>query len=370
MSLENDSSLWLAKEHFQQFIDLLWSQGYRVIGPRIDQSAIIYDEVRQTTDLPVGWTQQQSPGRYQVLRRDDQQWFGFNVGPHSWKQFLFPPHAVLVEVQRIEAGWEMSEPNRCLPKYAFLGVRACELAAIALQDQIFKQQQYVDPVYAQLREQALIIAVNCTGASSTCFCSSLETGPTCRQGFDMALSELEDGFTVEVGSQLAATLLETLPTNVTTAQQQLAAAAAREQASKEMTKQLDTTNLHDLLLDNLDHPHWDQVAERCLSCTNCTMVCPTCFCSSVSEVGDLLGDKVQRVRQWDSCFNLQFSYMNGGLVRNDVRARYRQWLTHKLATWIDQFGSSGCVGCGRCISWCPVGIDLTEEVAALREKVG
>jgi ferredoxin len=97
------------------------------------------------------------------------------------------------------------------------------------------------------------------------------------------------------------------------------------------------------------------------------MVCPTCFCSSVTEVSDLQGDHVERERHWDSCFNLDFSYMNGGLVRNDVRSRYRQWLTHKLASWIDQFGTSGCVGCGRCITWCPVGIDLTQEVAAIRE---
>jgi ferredoxin len=97
------------------------------------------------------------------------------------------------------------------------------------------------------------------------------------------------------------------------------------------------------------------------------MVCPTCFCSTVSEVSDLAGDHVERHRQWDSCFNLEFTYMNGGMVRDNTRNRYRQWLTHKLATWIDQFGSSGCVGCGRCIAWCPVGIDLTEEVSAIRE---
>jgi ferredoxin len=98
------------------------------------------------------------------------------------------------------------------------------------------------------------------------------------------------------------------------------------------------------------------------------MVCPTCFCASVQETTDLSGEQVDRRRQWDSCFNFDFSYLNGGVVRDQVRSRYRQWLTHKLATWWDQFGLSGCVGCGRCITWCPVGIDLTQEVAALREQ--
>jgi ferredoxin len=96
------------------------------------------------------------------------------------------------------------------------------------------------------------------------------------------------------------------------------------------------------------------------------MVCPTCFCSSVEDVSDLSGEHVERRRHWDSCFNFSFSYMNGGNVRDNTRSRYRQWLTHKLGSWIEQFGASGCVGCGRCITWCPVGIDLTEEVAAIR----
>jgi ferredoxin len=145
-----------------------------------------------------------------------------------------------------------------------------------------------------------------------------------------------------------------------------AADAARKQAVDQITRRLDTEGIRDLLLSNLEHPRWSEVASRCLSCTNCTMVCPTCFCSSVKEVADLQGDHVQRRRQWDSCFNADFSYMNGGLVRNQISSRYRQWLTHKLASWIDQFDTSGCVGCGRCITWCPVGIDLTEEVAAIR----
>lgn len=98
------------------------------------------------------------------------------------------------------------------------------------------------------------------------------------------------------------------------------------------------------------------------------MVCPTCFCSSVHDVADLSGDNVERIRQWDSCFNLDFSYTKGGTVRDNTRSRYRQWLTHKLASWQDQFDSLGCVGCGRCITWCPVGIDLTEEVQAIRVK--
>jgi ferredoxin len=226
----------------------------------------------------------------------------------------------------------------------------------------------VDPIYKARREACLIVAVNCTQAASTCFCTSMNTGPRCTSGFDLALTELTEGFIVEAGSERGGALLGRLPVREATDQELQDADRARARAVEGIQRQMNTEGIRDLLLDNLEHPRWKEVASRCLSCTNCTMVCPTCFCSSVTEVGDLAGDHVERERHWDSCFNLDFSYVNGGIVRNDIRSRYRQWLTHKLASWIDQFGTSGCVGCGRCITWCPVGIDLTEEVAAIRES--
>ncbi len=128
---------------------------------------------------------------------------------------------------------------------------------------------------------------------------------------------------------------------------------------------IDTNGIKDLLYQNFEHPRWDNVAQRCLTCANCTMVCPTCFCTTVEDVSDVTGDHAERWRRWDSCFTQSFSYIHGGSVRTSAKARYRQWMTHKLASWIDQFGTSGCVGCGRCITWCPVGIDITEEVRAI-----
>jgi ferredoxin len=360
--------LSLGKQHFQALLDLLWSQGYRVIGPTISQEAIVYDEVRTLDDLPRGWTDEQSGGKYRLKRRDDDAWFGFVVGPHSPKRFFFPPRVDVAQADRTPDGWQMRDVPDDEPPYALLGVRACELAAIAVQDRTFMHERFVDPVYRRRRERALIIAVNCTQAAGTCFCTSMNTGPRCIRGYDLALTELPDGFTVEIGSPRGADLMAQLPAAIAAAADLEQAEAARRQAVDQITKRLDTTDIRDLLLDNLEHPRWSDVAARCLSCTNCTMVCPTCFCSSVKDVSDLDGGHVTRERHWDTCFNWDFSYMNGAVVRNQIRSRYRQWLTHKLASWIDQFGVSGCVGCGRCITWCPVAIDLTEEVAAIRES--
>jgi Fe-S-cluster-containing hydrogenase component 2 len=132
-----------------------------------------------------------------------------------------------------------------------------------------------------------------------------------------------------------------------------------------MGRTVDVTDIRNLLHRNQEHPRWDDVAERCLACTNCTLVCPTCFCSSVEDVTDLSFENAERIRRWDSCFNPEFASVHGGNFRPTIRGRYRQWLTHKFASWFDQFDVSGCVGCGRCITWCPVGIDVTEEITAI-----
>ncbi|HEV3025776.1 MAG TPA: 4Fe-4S dicluster domain-containing protein [Pirellulales bacterium] len=363
---------FLAVADLQALIDVLAGHGYEVIGPTIEQEAIVYGPIASIDDLPRGWTDVQEPGKYRLVRRDDDALFGYVVGPVSWKRFLFPPTATVATADRTPEGWRMGTPADKPPKYAFLGVRACELAALDVQDRVFLKGPYVDPIYRARREQALIVAANCTQAAPTCFCTSMGTGPRVTAGFDLALTELvgggiaESGFIVEVGSETGAAILGELPTREVAAPELSAADSARQRAVDQISRRMDTEGIRDLLLNNLEHPRWNEVAERCLSCSNCTMVCPTCFCSSVKEVSDLAGDHVERRREWESCFNIDFSYMNGGIVRNQIRSRYRQWLTHKLASWVDQFDTSGCVGCGRCITWCPVGIDLTEEVAAIR----
>ncbi|MEZ6132468.1 MAG: 4Fe-4S dicluster domain-containing protein [Planctomycetaceae bacterium] len=361
---------FLPADRLQSLLDVLIADGRTVIGPTIRQQAIVYEEITSVDDLPRGWTDQQQPGSYRLERRSDDAYFGYVVGPHSWKRFLFPPLSTVATADRESSGWTMRTPEEIPPRHAFLGVRACELAAIAIQDRVFLEGPYVDPIYKARRNAAFIVAVNCTQAAATCFCTSMNTGPRCQAGFDLSLTETEDGFVVETGSDAGRAVLQTIATETVTQQHLTQAESARRNAVDQISKQLDTTDIRNLLLGNLNHSQWEDVAARCLSCTNCTMVCPTCFCSTVTDVADLSGEHVKRQREWDSCFNIDFSYMNGGVVRNTVSSRYRQWLTHKLASWHDQFGQSGCVGCGRCITWCPPGIDLTEEVAAIRLSPG
>jgi formate hydrogenlyase subunit 6/NADH:ubiquinone oxidoreductase subunit I len=359
--------LFFDKSKLQSLLDELRYRGYCVVGPTVDQEAIVYSEICSTAQLPQGWTDEQAPGHYRLQRRSDDAWFGFVVGPHSWKKYLFPPKSTLLSAQKTESGWSFIPMAADSTSYALLGVRACELAAMRIQDRVFLEGPYQDPIYRERRERLFVVAVNCTQAASTCFCTSMNTGPRCENGFDLALTELDNGFLCEVGSDRGRDVVAVCAPLEATPAQLDAAEQARQRAVEQIERQMETSDLPGLLLGNLDHPHWKEVGERCLSCTNCTMVCPTCFCSSVTEVRDLNMDQVDRERSWDSCFNPDFSYLGGSLVRNDTASRYRQWLTHKLDSWHSQFGTSGCVGCGRCITWCPVGIDITEEVAAIRK---
>jgi sulfhydrogenase subunit beta (sulfur reductase) len=364
----------IERESLDALLEALRQRGFTVIGPTIRDQAIVYDELSSSHDLPAGWTDEQDGGTYRLVRRQDEALFGYVVGPRSWKHFLHPPRLTLFRARRQDGEVKITEEPDDPPRYAFFGARSCDLHAIATQDRVLMDGRHPDPHYAARREGVFIVAVNCGEAGGTCFCVSMGTGPKAEAGYDLALTEILDGgphrFTVEVGSERGAEVLAEVSTVPAREPDLREAEAAVERAAGQMGREMETDGIKELLYRNYEHPRWDEVSERCLTCGNCTMVCPTCFCTTVEDVTDLAGTETERQREWDSCFTMDFSYVHGGSVRSSPRSRYRQWMTHKLATWFDQFGSSGCVGCGRCITWCPVAIDITEEAAAIRATDG
>jgi sulfhydrogenase subunit beta (sulfur reductase) len=361
----------------QSLIEVLRQAGYTVLGPTQRDGVIAYDEIQSSNDLPKGWTDEQRPGHYRLHQKGDSSLFEFTLGPHSWKKFLFPPTIKLFSAYRSGKAITLPENGNHektddATKFAFLGVRSCELHAIGIQDKVFVSATYQDPHYRNLRQQLFIVAVNCTKPAETCFCSSMNTGPKVSRGFDLALMEIVDKdhlyYVVEVGSEAGARVLQGIDHRPARDDEITRSETIIRTASDQMKRSLDTTNIKELLYQNSEHPEWEKVAARCLTCTNCTMVCPTCFCHTIDDTTDFPGNEATRNRRWDSCFTLDFSYIHGGSVRVSTKARYRHWMTHKLASWIDQFGIMGCVGCGRCITWCPVGIDITEEARLIREN--
>lgn len=362
----------LDRDVLQDLILELKRSGYMVVGPTLRDETIVYDMIHSLSDLPEGWTDEQEGGTYRLKKRPDKALFGYNVGPHSWKQFLFPPRQKLWTAKQNAQGFEIQPEETPPPHYAFLGVRPCELHAIAIQDKVFLEGSYVDPHYKARRQNVFVVVVNCGQAGNTCFCVSMNTGPQVESGFDLALTEILESkrhyFTIVAGSDRGRKILKKLSVKPAESTETQAAVRVVDQARQQMGREMNTDQLKDLLQSNYEHPRWSNVAERCLSCANCTMACPTCFCSTVEDITDLTGNNAERWQRWDSCFTMDFTYVHGGHARPSTRSQYRQWMTHKLSTWHDQFDTSGCVGCGRCITWCPVGIDITEETEAIRKN--
>ncbi|PQO25636.1 sulfite reductase subunit A [Blastopirellula marina] len=379
-----DTLLRIAKDQLEVIVSEFRTRGYRAILPKVADGAVIYDEAENISQLPIGVLDEQEGGTYRLKPGSRDGFFDYVVGPHSVKRYLFPPTETVLHADRIEGSWQFMSPSPASEPTVIVGVRSCDLHAIAIQDRVFLEGPYVDQAYKARREKLALVAVNCRRAASTCFCHSMGTGPVVTKGCDLALTELDDAFAVEIGTSLGGEVINACRSSSFTAEEvrnvrqiPLLLRQKMEQGGRGFAdeqdmpncpdgRDLDTDDIRNLLVHNLEHPRWENVAQRCLSCANCTLVCPTCFCSSIEDVTDLAGEHIERERSWGSCFTAEHSYMNSGIVRNSTRSRYRQWLVHKLATWIDQFDTSGCVGCGRCITWCPVGIDLTQEVAAIR----
>lgn len=362
----------LDRTSLQQLVDTLHTRGYQVIGPTVRDNAIIYDELASLDELPVGLRDVQAGGSYRLTERGDHALFGYASGPQSWKKFLFPSAIRLWKAQRENGGFTIHEEASEARPMAFFGVRPCELQAILIQDKVLMDGPYVDAIYARRRKNTFIVAVNCHAPAANCFCTSMGTGPRATGGYDLALTEILDEhgheFLLESCTEAGENMLRAIKHRQAKDADLKRAEKSVAKAAKAITKTLETKNLKDLLNVNAEHIHWEDVASRCMTCGNCTMVCPTCFCASVEDVTDLTGDSAERWRRWDTCFSMDYSYIYGGSVRASAKSRYRQWMMHKLATWVDQFGSFGCVGCGRCITWCPVGIDITQEAAAIRQK--
>ncbi|MDP3979835.1 MAG: 4Fe-4S dicluster domain-containing protein, partial [Chlamydiota bacterium] len=330
---------------FSELLQILQKKGYQLIGPRIRDGAIVYEQIDTDADLPAGWTDKQKAGQYRLEKRNDGALFAYVLGPRTWKQYLSPPVMTLWRAKRIGDTFEVVQEKKEIPQYAFIGVRACEIHAMEIQDKVFAQETYKDPTYVNIRKNAFILAVNCTRPGGTCFCASMKTGPKVSKGFDIALTEIinnhEHFFILEIGSERALGVVESIEYTKAGEQEIRTESDLLNKAVTSMGRSMDTGKIQEIFYRNYENPHWETVAKRCLTCANCTMVCPTCFCWTVEDSTDLAGDAI-RVKKQDSCFTSDFSYIHGGSVRYSAMARYRQWLTHKLATWIDQFGTSGC----------------------------
>jgi len=361
------------KKEDLSFLFTTLRDSHRIIGPKIESAVIILGEI-DMHDIPAGFEDHQKAGSYRLLMGERPEIFSFSTGPDSFKRFLHPPVSDMFAFKRSGSGITVTPFGRGKKPLAFIGIRACDLSALKLNDRIFLEGPYKDQLYESLRRDSLVIALDCSYPGDNCFCHSTGTGPSVTDGFDVALTELDESFLLKTGTAAGQKLLDGLPLEEATVGDMEERASRTDRCLGMMKKSVRTDDLPGLIYRSLDHPRWTDIAERDLECGNCTQVCPTCFCNSRYDLVRLAGISPgarevsgTRVRKWDSCFSRNFARVHGGNFRPSREARYRQWMSHKLAYTVEQFGLPGCVGCGRCITWCPAGIDITEEMEALRD---
>lgn len=371
LAISVGDSLSIEASALGKLFDTLKKAQYVIYGPTVRDNAIVYDLIEGIPSLPAGITDEQEAATYRLKSRKDSALFGYRVSPQSFKQYLSPPTRTLWKASRHGKSFEFSHSSEEVVRQAFVGMRPCDLSALKIQDRIMTQDVYGDDDYRRRRENTFVVAVNCTEVGHTCFCTSMGTGPRAVDGFDLCLTEIitndSHRFLIQVGSEAGIEVAGALPCDRADEDTVDRVNALLTEAAAQMGRSIDIIGLKDLVSRNLDNVYWYEVGRLCLSCCSCTLVCPTCFCFAIEDTTDLKGENATRVRRWDSCFTADFSYIHGGSVRPSTMARYRQWASHKLGHWHDQFGTSGCVGCGRCITWCPAGIDITEVAQGLRD---
>ncbi len=352
---------YLGREQFSLLFQTLENSGYACVGPTERDGAIVYDKIPSIDALPQGKGLEIRPGHIRVQPRNHSRYFAWPNGSQGIKPWLYRTRELLWSAQKTDDGFVFKEPEIADQPIAYIGARACDLAALQLQDLHFMYSEFPDPLYSAHRKALFIVAVNCSHAGSTCFCASTDDGPEVFSGYDLLLDELDEGFLVHFGSESGLKVFEQLSLQPVSSEQEAQAKMQLASVVAEQERELLHENMHANIFSNLDDQEWQRIAKTCLACGNCTAVCPTCFCHREVEVAALDGQSSQHFREWDSCFTQDHSYIHGLTVRDETHLRYRQWMSHKLGSWREQYDRSGCTGCGRCIAWCPVGIDFVDE---------
>lgn len=301
--------------------------------------------------------------RFRLLDRPEKADFSFQNTRLSPKELMHPPAEIMfsysLRKEDPKAGI-LEEVSKALGKRVVWGIRPCDAKAFQLLDVNFITAEYVDPWWQKRRQSTVLVGLGCHNPCSTCFCTSVGTGPFDRSGVDVLMTELPEGYLLEAETEAGEALLVQGAVGGRASEEVLERARSiADKASKSVPRLFLPDPLRDKPMTELfQAAFWEEVQFACINCGTCTFLCPTCWCFDIQD--EVHQHEGVRLRLWDSCmFPLFTLHGSGHNPRNQKLQRVRQRFMHKFKYYVDKYGNGpACVGCGRCVQYCPVNIDI------------
>jgi sulfhydrogenase subunit beta (sulfur reductase) len=330
----------LQKKDLGKFVENL-KKDHEVIGPKRKAEGYIFDYIDDSGELALDYTTTMLPP----------------------KKIFFPPREPLYSYEKVGEEVVIKDLSEKWKKKRILfGVHSCDINALLILDGVFGGK-LKDQLYLNRRRNTLIIGMNCRSPGENCFCDAMTTGPTIKKGYDLLLTDIGDKYYVQVGSKAGEKLLSRDLFRTATKADRKKMEAEVIRVKNKLQSDFGIDKLGEKMKGKFWSKLWEAQTKKCVLCGACNFVCPTCYCFDVVDETDLAGKKGQRVRVWDTCHFKDFATVAGGInFRGGKVPRVKQRLYHKLCYSTEQRGVYDCVGCGRCIQFCPAKIDIREII--------
>jgi NAD-dependent dihydropyrimidine dehydrogenase PreA subunit len=337
--------LKLNKKDFKPFLQSLMDE-YDLFAPvQLEKGVSVYKKIDRPDEVDLSASNPQKPA----------------------KEVFFPQSETMFRYEKAGKQHQVTSTEEVERKRVILGARPCDIQAVLLIDQVFSGKEYTDVYYVNKRKATTIIGMGCDHPLSTCFCSSMKGGPFSREGSDLFLIDLGEAYLVELLTEKGTAFQNNKFLKEANTKEINSAKEIEEKASKKTDDSLSVVGIEKRLDQMLENPFWERVQEKCIGCRVCTYLCPTCHCFDIAD--EVLTNKGQRVRNWDSCLSSLYSQETSGHnPRPTNRERTQQRIMHKFNYFPKNFDRIACVGCGRCILYCPANFDIRQAIKEINAK--
>jgi sulfhydrogenase subunit beta (sulfur reductase) len=336
--------LKLNKKDFQSFLKDL-AKDYDLFAPvRLAEGVSVYKKIDPAEEIDLDSSNPQKPV----------------------KEVFFPQSEAMLRFEKAENRQRVTSTDEVKKPRVVLGARACDIQAISLLDDVFLGKEYTDVYFLQKRKTTTLIGFACNHPLSTCFCASTGGGPFTREGSDLFFIDLGEAYLVEPLTEKGKALTQNKLFAKASAKEIALASDLEKKAVKKSDASLPVEGIEKKLDQLMESRFWDRVHEKCIGCGVCTFLCPTCHCFDI--VDEAVNEQGQRVRNWDTCLSSLYSLETSGHnPRPTGRERTRQRVMHKFNYFPKNFKKIACVGCGRCILYCPVNFDIRQVIQEIKD---